>query len=187
MHQIPWLRQGYGNAPANGGCIMQVIDWISTGGFSDRPSCVNPALQVIAIKTNDLSSDEDRQKLLDLAPRLMGTSEGGPEVHRALAEWAVSKARHASEARLSYDHPLVETATKWMTAARAETNSRIITFDYECSAISYATVAFYAVGGDAIDFLCEALDEYDRLTGRTEKVEITPEQWAGVCEVMKAA
>jgi len=53
---------------------MQVVDWISTGGWTDKPVCVHPVVRDLAIKFNDSMTDEERQRLLDLAPRMMGTS-----------------------------------------------------------------------------------------------------------------
>lgn len=71
---VPWLREGAGASPQDGGCVMQVIDWIDTGGWSDEPKCVYHALREMAISVNDELSDEGRQRLLDLVPRLMGTA-----------------------------------------------------------------------------------------------------------------
>lgn len=71
---VPWLRVGAGESPQDGGCVMQVIDWIDRGGWTDEPRCVYHLLRELAISVNDDLSDAGRQKLLDLVPRLMGTS-----------------------------------------------------------------------------------------------------------------
>jgi hypothetical protein len=53
---------------------MQVVDWISTGGWSDTPRCVHMHIQAAAVIANDSETNEGRQKLLDLIPRMMGTN-----------------------------------------------------------------------------------------------------------------
>jgi hypothetical protein len=70
---VPWLRRGKGDTPADGGCVMQIIDWISSNGWTDRPACVFHPLRDMAVAINDWVSDEQRQRLLDLTPRLMNT------------------------------------------------------------------------------------------------------------------
>jgi len=80
---VPFLRSGKGDWPADGGCIMQVIDWIHRGGWADTPDCVHPVIRGLAIGINDSVPDQERQRLLDLAPRMMGTSESVPNLARA--------------------------------------------------------------------------------------------------------
>src|SRR4029077_3381439 len=73
MEGVPWLRAGKGSRPQDGGCILQVIDWIDRGEWTDTPGCVLPAFRELAINANDSLPDGQRQKLLDLVPRLRGT------------------------------------------------------------------------------------------------------------------
>ena len=47
--QVPWLRSGTGSTPNDGGCIMQVIDWLDSAGWSDSPACVHPAIGGVLI------------------------------------------------------------------------------------------------------------------------------------------
>jgi len=84
---VPYLRSGTGKTPAEGGCIMQVIDWIHSGGWTDQPTCVHPILRGAAIKANDSLADDQRQGLLNLTSRLMGTNTGeGRVLSRRLLE-----------------------------------------------------------------------------------------------------
>lgn len=83
--EVPWLRQGAGHTPADGGCVMQVIDWISRNGWSDRPTCVNPLIRVHSIWANDGMEDESRQRLLLLVPRLMNTAVDDPMLNLRLS------------------------------------------------------------------------------------------------------
>lgn len=77
MEAVPFIRRGKGNDPSDGGCILQIVDWVSTGGWTDSPKCVLPAIQGVAIHLNDNLDDHERQKLLDLVPRLMNTNVSG--------------------------------------------------------------------------------------------------------------
>ena len=70
---VPFLRRGSGLRPSEGGCIMQVVDWIHNGTWTDSPRCVHLGLRTLAINVNDTVDDGERQRLLDLAPRLIGT------------------------------------------------------------------------------------------------------------------
>jgi len=81
---IPYLRKNTGETPAEGGCIMQVIDWIDRHEWSDDPPCVHPVIRSLAIHVNDNLPDDERQKLLDLAPRMMGTNTGDEALTRKL-------------------------------------------------------------------------------------------------------
>ncbi len=71
---VPWLRKGKGETPADGGCILQVIDFVNRNEWTDRPPCVHPVIANLAIYVNDALPDGERRKLLDLAPRLIGTA-----------------------------------------------------------------------------------------------------------------
>ena len=70
---VPWIRSGKGNRPQDGGCIMQIIDWITEATWTDMPVCVAGHVRWAAIYVNDLVADETRQRLLDLIPKMMGT------------------------------------------------------------------------------------------------------------------
>ncbi len=70
----PWLQSGPGLSPEFGGCVMQVVDWLTSGGWTDKPACVHEAIREMAIAINDYSSDRHRQKLLKLVPHMIGTN-----------------------------------------------------------------------------------------------------------------
>lgn len=73
MSGVPWLRHGVGLSPADGGCVLQIIDWIDRTGWTDDPKCVDPVIARLAVQANDALDDEHRQDMLDLVPRIMGT------------------------------------------------------------------------------------------------------------------
>lgn len=111
--QVPYLSKGLSGTPSLGGCIMQMIDWIERGGWSDKPPSVHPVVRLVAIKVNDWVDSEDRQKLLDLIPRIRHTDTSDFSVGMELEKWIytalVSGHRRPSVAVLEemldvYDH-----------------------------------------------------------------------------------
>ena len=97
MNEVPWLRSGVGETPSDGGCIMQVVDWIHRKEWTDSPPCVHPTIRAVAIKLNDTLDDRGRQKLLDLAPRMMGTNMGGKALSVRLALFCAESVLHIWE------------------------------------------------------------------------------------------
>lgn len=71
---LPPLRRGVGATPDNGGCLMQVVNYLARGIWTDSPARnVHPALQRAAIMVNDAICDDCRPRLWPLVPRLMKT------------------------------------------------------------------------------------------------------------------
>lgn len=228
VNPVPWLRAGEGATPAEGGCIMQVIDWIHRGGWSDHPECVNPTIRELAICANDALNDHDRQELLNLAPRIMGTRTTVTRTVREHAEherMAIRLAIHVARLLLpAYEKRMPDAKNLGLIIDRVERwlDSGSGHDAYRCHiyAAVAATVAddeahpnqakLYAAGvlalaatprrpddvAEAVNFmvssleakarlrlLIRTLDEYDRLTGRTEVDEL---DYSGVCQVMAA-
>jgi hypothetical protein len=104
---------------------MQVIDWISSHGWSDRPACVHPALRKAAIAVNDSLDDAGRQKLLELVPRLMGTNTGGKCLSLQLAVYAARQVLPIYEERYPGDvrpRVAIESAEAWIVDPCLETS-----------------------------------------------------------------
>lgn len=89
--QVPYLRKGKGGSPERGGCIMQVLDWIERGTWTDEPPSVHPVIRRVAIAVNDNVDEEQRQRLLDLGPRMRNTWIGFADwrVNTELEKWLV--------------------------------------------------------------------------------------------------
>lgn len=104
IDSVPWLRSGTGKTPADGGCIMQVIDWIDRHEWSDKPPCVHPVLRELAIGANDRLDNGQRQKLLDLAPRLINTSNCDINITKNLAIFCARYVLHIYEDRYPNDN-----------------------------------------------------------------------------------
>jgi hypothetical protein len=163
MNQVPWLRSGVGTTPADGGCIMQVIDWINREEWTDRPPCVHPVIRALAININDSADDQQRQKLLDLAPRMMNTASDDKQLSVKLAIFCAERVLHIFEEK----YPNDDRPRKAIEAAKNGGDRN--------AADAAAYVA--ADAADAkLDLLVAVLDEYDRLVPRVaiEEIDWTP-------------
>src|SRR5262245_13855634 len=115
---IPFIRHGVGGTPADGGCVMQIVDWIAhDGSWTDQPECVHPVFQRLAVRANDDLPDGERQKLLDLIPRLMNTNTGGRDMAVRLAVFCARSVLHVYEERRPGDprpRNAIEATEAWL-------------------------------------------------------------------------
>jgi hypothetical protein len=72
---MPLLAEGAHTSPQSGACAMEYVSYLAGEEWSDRPACVHPAIAETARVVNDCAGDEERQKLLPLLVRTMGTAE----------------------------------------------------------------------------------------------------------------
>ena len=169
MEPIPYLRSGTGTTPRDGGCVMQIVDWISRHAWTDQPPCVHPVLRVLAIKANDTLDDTRRQQLLDLVPRLMHTATEDRRVtvglacHVARAVLPIYEARYPADPR---PRQAIDAAERGDTGAAARA----------------ADAAWAAAADTPMALLLSTLDAYDRLTGRVPPT--TQPDYTAVCAVM---
>lgn len=96
---VPILSAGAHPDPSEGACVMEMASFLAGEAWSDRPACTHPALAGMARVVNDHLPDERRGVLLDLLPRLMGTTPTGTEAeqHRlsvGLAVWCAEQVVH---------------------------------------------------------------------------------------------
>jgi hypothetical protein len=54
-------------------CAMEVVAWIAGEPHSDHPQCASPILTSFCIRINDRWKDDERQLLLAVIPKLVGT------------------------------------------------------------------------------------------------------------------
>jgi hypothetical protein len=76
------LDAGGHSNPADGHCLLEVVSMLAGQPFNDHPPCVSPVLRSYGIALNDRWNDEQRQKLLPYAPRLLNTAGDGQDVAR---------------------------------------------------------------------------------------------------------
>lgn len=164
---VPWLRHGSGTRPKDGGCIMQVIDWISTGGWTDTPACVHPTLVAWGIAANDGLPPEERQQLLTLVPRLMQTAYASEEASLAIDcvsfKW---RSKRIAERERNRE------ASKRMAVCDDYTQQDLG---------NYRVFWGITAGRQSLACLKEMLDVYDQYMGRNEVEAV---DFTGVCAAM---
>lgn len=77
--------------PEEGHCAMEVVSMLAGEELTDAPDCASPVLGGITRRLNDQWDDEQRQKLLPLLPRMIGTADDGKDEARSYtaSDWLV--------------------------------------------------------------------------------------------------
>lgn len=155
---VPILIKGTGSTPRQGGCLVQIANWLSDNKlWTDQPVCVHYCLAEYAITINDLMSDADRPKLALLAPRLTGTAisnyvEAAHVSHR-LRLWIANNPMPL--------RTIKTTRWTWTTnGAVGEVVANLLIDDAEA----------------AVDWLSRLIDRYDLITGRAPVPLLTEDQ-----------
>jgi hypothetical protein len=119
---------------------MQIADWISTGGWTDQPDCVHPVFRKLAIQLNDSLPDGERQKLLDLIPRLLNTNTGGKMLSVRLAIFSARRVLGIYENKYPDDNRprlAIEAAEAWC----ADPSAAAAYAAYDAASVSAAAAA----------------------------------------------
>jgi len=136
---------------------MQVIDWINREEWTDRPLCVHPVIRALAININDSANDQERQKLLDLAPRMMNTASRDKQLSVKLAIFCAERVLHLFEEKCPNDdrpRKAIEAAKSGNAAAYADAAAKAA---YAADAADAAAKAAYADdAADAADAAAKA-------------------------------
>ena len=77
------LNEGQHRNFDEGHCAMEVVSWLAGEGFTDAPACASPVLRVFTISLNDQWNAEQRQRLVPLLPRMVGTADDGLDETRS--------------------------------------------------------------------------------------------------------
>ena len=67
------LAHGGHSSWEKGACIMEAVAYVAGEPFSDHPKCASNVITSFLISWNDALSDDDRQMLKPLVPRVVGT------------------------------------------------------------------------------------------------------------------
>jgi hypothetical protein len=70
---------------------MEYVSLLAGEMWTDEPKCTHPVLTDVARHVNDLLGDDQRQELLPLIPRLIGTADDSKTLPVQLAIWAVKQ------------------------------------------------------------------------------------------------
>src|SRR5262245_44452351 len=71
----PRLAKGRHKTAGHEACVMELVSLLNQEEWSDHPRCVQPVLAAVARAVNDRVSDQGRERLVELAPRLAGTAK----------------------------------------------------------------------------------------------------------------
>ena len=203
---LPTLSAG-AHAPGSGeACVMEYVSLLAGEDWSDHPACTHPALAAMARNVNDRLPDCERHRLVPLIGRLFGTAPSGPErlvLSVRLAVWAAREvlAFTRREDRVVCEAAIVA-AEGWCegtvsaeecgvaaAAAKAAADAAAYAAAYAADSAAnntatYATYATYAYAADLVDLLSGFIDEYDRLTGRTEHRHVSDEELRALAEAI---
>lgn len=69
---MPMLARGRHRNPRKGACFMEMASYLAGERWSDHPRCTQPVVATLARAVNDCVSDEARQRLTPLIPRVVG-------------------------------------------------------------------------------------------------------------------
>jgi hypothetical protein len=68
------LKKGGHKSAEEGMCLLEAVSYVAGEPFSDHPPCVDPVLGAYGRTVNDWMTDEERQLLVPLIPKLVGTA-----------------------------------------------------------------------------------------------------------------
>lgn len=206
---LPVLSRGAHTSPKDGACAMEYVSFLAGEEWSDRPACVHPVIASMARSVNDSLGDDERQALLPLLARTMGTAPTGTDEERrrlsvALAVWCAEEVAHLARAAEPWAREAIRVARAWLdgkagaeecreiyaagsyitdadafaatAAAFAAARAVYVTYVTDAGARAGVAAAYAAEAVDCADLpglLSGLLDEYDRLTGRTERPALT--------------
>ena len=186
---LPVLSRGAHTSPKDGACAMEYVSFLAGEEWSDRPACVHPVIASMARSVNDSLGDDERQALLPLLARTMGTAPTGTDEERrrlsvALAVWCAEEVAHLARAAEPQAREAIRVARAWLDGKAGAEECREIyaagSYITDADAFAATAAAFAAAyAAEAVDcadlpgLLSGLLDEYDRLTGRTERPALT--------------
>jgi hypothetical protein len=81
---LPSLDRGKHRTPGDHACVMELVSVLNGEPWSDHPRCVDPVLAAVARTVNDVVDGPARERLVALAPEMIGTApsdrerSGGP-------------------------------------------------------------------------------------------------------------
>jgi hypothetical protein len=76
---LPVLSRGKHRNPRKGACFMELASYLAGERWSDHPTCTHPLLAGIARLVNDHTSDQERHRLAELIPSVIGLT--GDDLH----------------------------------------------------------------------------------------------------------
>jgi hypothetical protein len=86
------LTEGAHASPEDGVCLLEAVAVFAGGEFTDSPDCVSPVLAAYGRELNDMLPDKQRQQLIPLIPKLIGTVDDEADERDSLrcVRWLVT-------------------------------------------------------------------------------------------------
>jgi len=72
-HSTVVLSRGAHVVPEDGMCAMEAVAWLAGEAHSDVPACASPVISAYVRHLNDSMPADQRQRLLDFLPRIVGS------------------------------------------------------------------------------------------------------------------
>jgi hypothetical protein len=82
---VPILSRGKHRSPRKGACFMEMASYLAGERWSDHPRCTHPLLASVARLVNDLTSDGNRRRLVELIPSVIGLTTNDPRADVRIA------------------------------------------------------------------------------------------------------
>jgi len=82
---VPILSRGKHRSPRKGACFMEMASYLAGERWSDHPACTHPLLASVARLVNDLTSDPNRWRLVELIPSVIGLTTKDPRADVRIA------------------------------------------------------------------------------------------------------
>jgi hypothetical protein len=82
---VPVLSRGKHRSPRKGACFMEMASYLAGERWSDHPRCTHPLLASVARLVNDLTTDANRRRLVELIPSVIGLTTKDPRADALIA------------------------------------------------------------------------------------------------------
>ncbi|MGH3099299.1 MAG: hypothetical protein ACRDMV_25240 [Streptosporangiales bacterium] len=150
---LPILSRGVHKTPKDGACLMEYASLLAGEDWSDHPPCIHPVLAEMARTVNDRLDDDQRQNLLPLVPRLIGTAGGDWVLSVRLAVWCARRVLHLTGDARPACEEAVRVTEAWCDGRRATARQCRAT-----AAAVTATVTTFAANAAAYTATASAAD-----------------------------
>lgn len=169
------------HAPGDGAaCVMEFVSLLAGEKWSDSPACTHRLLASVARKVNDRMSNKNRHLMIPLIGRLVGTAVTGTLEEQkllnvGLAVFSAKSVLHlVNPKRQAKAAAAIASAEAWIAEPCERTRKGAAAY---AAYAAYAAAAYAAAYDKAmVDALSALIDEYDRLTGRTEVRILTDQE-----------
>jgi hypothetical protein len=203
---LPTLAKGSHKPEEGKACVMEYVSVLAGEEWTDMPTCTHPFLAVVAQHTNDSLADDERQALIPLIGRLFNTNPypvSSTQGHRLrcllflhLVKQVMPWSQNGNRALREYEDALFGRAEyRGLPYAPPHSHEQEALFCLNEVVKMRNDDMRHLVARVFLNSSCrlrdvrvlkEMLDEYDRLTGRTEVIEVSEDTLRELVEHVRA-